>query len=167
MYLKTVIEIDCNIQITFMYVCDMYCTEYATWDKPSLLYFNKEYVTCNSNENTIAFAPSPPTISSVCTICSEWVGARSRTLKMQNRNAISTCGSQSFVLSNLFLWQNRKRELHSISQHFHKFAIKTKFNELCSFLTLLLNTSISNGSSTNKTDILFRFFSCVCVCLSA
>lgn len=76
--------------------------------------------------------------------------ARARTLEMQNRNAISTCGSQSFVLSNLFLWQNRKRELHSISQHFHKFAIKTKFNELCSFLALLLTASISNGSSTNK-----------------
>lgn len=76
--------------------------------------------------------------------------ARARTLEMQNRNVISTCGSHSFVLSNLFLWQNRKRELHSISQHFHKFAIKTKFNELCSFLTLLLTASISNGSSTNK-----------------
>lgn len=166
MYLKTVIEIDCNIQITFMYVCSMYCTVYATWDMPSLLYFNKEYVTCNSNENMIAFAPSPPTILSVCTIYSEWVGARTHAHLKCRIATLFQLVVRNHLFSAIYFYGKTESanfiRYHNISINSRSKPSSTNcapFSHCCWLLLFPM------GVLQTKTDILFKFFSCMCVCV--
>lgn len=147
-YLKTVIWIDCNIQIACNYkhnphIVRRWSSERAN-GSPSFVCILIKIVTCNSNENMIAFTQIlldsyrtymlfPLSLSLAQQIvwhCLTWRIAES---------SDSVCGS-TIICSQQFIFMGhthtniqRKRERESFiwyHNNFHKFTIKTKFNVL-------------------------------------
>lgn len=154
MYLKTVIWIDCNFQIT----CEsVYCTvlSVCNLETSQVWCILIKNVTCNSNENMIAFAPKTPTI---------WCISRERTHARSAPAHYSACGSQSFVLSNLFLWHNESANFiryHSISINSRSKPSSTN----CVRFHIADCLLFPMGVLQTKTDILFYFFLCLSLLL--